>query len=82
MSASSEARGLPSRPVFLAVDGESWEVTANDGRVVFNWLSGRADGYGFTAQFLPSDPAPTIEQLQTMIRDFMGNINPETGYLD
>jgi hypothetical protein len=64
------------------VDGESWEISERDGQYDFKWLTGVAAGYGFTARL--SDPHFTFsrEDIERMIREFMGNVNPETGYLD
>jgi hypothetical protein len=66
----------------LTVDGESWEVTAADGQFEFSWLSGTADSYGFSSRPFPATTTLSIEQLEQMIREFMSNVNPETGYLD
>ena len=71
-----------SEPRPVEVDGEQWEVTAHDGQYDFTWISGPDPGYGFSSKF--SDPRMTLseESQVQMIREFMGNVNPETGHLD
>ena len=76
-------------PLTLLVDGEAFTLRMRpDGGVDYDWESGPNDGYGFgggpartvgdpTARYLL-----TIAQHRESISDFLGNINPETGYLD
>jgi hypothetical protein len=82
MDADADDHSGPSRPIHLTVDGESWEVKAHGGQFDFNWLSGAAEGYGFTSHLVPVGAALSVEQLEEMIREFMSNVNPETGHLD
>jgi hypothetical protein len=82
MSADSDAQFGSSRSIHLAVDGESWEVIATGGQFDFNWLRGAAEPYGFSSRTFPAGATLSVEQLEGMIREFMSNVNPETGYLD
>lgn len=82
MSADSDAPLGSSRSIHLTVDGESWEVISNGGQVDFNWLRDAADPYGFSSRPFPANAALSVQQLEEMIREFMSNVNPETGYLD
>ena len=67
----------------IIVDGEMWAIsTRGDGHIDHRWLSGIAPGYGFMARPNRPDVVPTLEQTKAAIRDFMSNVNPETGYLD
>jgi len=65
----------------LRVDGHDFAVTRRTGcptRYDFDWLSG-PHPYGFAS----SGPAEkSMVELEESIRDFLGQIDPETGYLD
>lgn len=71
-----------SRPLRLTVDSQTWEVVEHSGLYTFTWLSGPDPGYGFSTRL--SDPETTLSllQIETAIRNFLSNINPETGHLD
>jgi hypothetical protein len=76
--------GVTSEPTRrLEVDGEVFEVTA-DGKVPeqvhLDWVTGPNRGYGFSAR--RSSGVVSDDELEAMARDFLANINPETGYLD
>ncbi|MFD4180227.1 hypothetical protein [Rhodococcus sp. NPDC058514] len=76
-------------PFTLAVDGELFTVVLRS-RTEYDyaWDSGPNDGYGFsTTVHVAGDPTAepalmTIGQHRESIRDFLGSINPDTGYLD
>ncbi len=66
----------------LHVDGETWEVTVDErGQHSFHWLTGIAEGYGFAS--MPSHPgvARSEAEMTEQIREFMSNVDPETGHL-
>lgn len=64
----------------LTVDGETFAVHATlHGSIHYTWVSGPNDGYGFST--LGTEQAPTDEQHQTVIREFLADINPATGFL-
>ena len=67
----------------LEVDGELFEVTTRldiPGQVHLSWLTGPNAQYGFSSR--RSSGVHTDDELRDQIRDFLANINPETGYLD
>ncbi|WP_159614542.1 hypothetical protein [Glutamicibacter sp. JC586] len=64
----------------LTVDGEIFSVrSTSHASVHYTWISGLNDGYGFSA--LGTDQAPTVEQHEAVIREFLADINPATGFL-
>lgn len=68
----------------VSVDGQVWVISTRDDQYDFEWISRPQSlrPYGFTAR--PSDPTEvlSLDDIKEMIREFMGNVNPETGYLD
>lgn len=67
----------------MIVNGESWEVRRRgDGHYDFEWLSGKADGYGFSIRVNDSGVELSTVFIEELIRDFMREVNPETGFLD
>ena len=62
------------------VDGETFAVRRRDedGAILYNWVSGPNDGYGFNT--LGSGEPVTYEQHVAAIRDFLSSIDPATGY--
>lgn len=84
------------RSVTLTVDGEVFVVSARqeDSRTYdYDWASGPNPGYGFSstahAAFVSvSDRAdtpsgfapPTLDEHRAAIRDFLAQIDPDTGY--
>lgn len=67
----------------LIVDGESWKVRRRpDGHYDFEWLSGKADGYGFSIKVNDSKVELSAAYIEGLVREFMREVNPETGYLD
>ncbi|MYR05489.1 hypothetical protein GTV32_03795 [Gordonia sp. SID5947] len=82
-------------PIDLVVDRELFQLEVRTGgECRYTWLSGPNPGYGFESFGLhvawQSDdglppaplplPLPTIRDHRESIRDFLANINPETGY--
>lgn len=67
----------------IEVDGEIFEVSAQEGlpgQHNLRWLSGPNPGYGFTCR--RSDVRlSTRAQLIEQIRDFLAQIDPDTGYI-
>ncbi|WP_232848002.1 hypothetical protein [Occultella kanbiaonis] len=64
----------------VVVDGERFEVRRQAGTYHLTWLSGPNPGYGFS---IGSNTVAVLEPrvLETEIRGFLGQIDPETGYL-
>ena len=65
------------------VDGETFDVASDasqSGRYQFTWVSGKNRGYGFTVQ-TSDGSAMTREHIVSQIRSFLGQIDPETGYM-
>lgn len=66
----------------LTVDGEVFDVWTPEDQpnaLRFKWVSGPND-YGFTSSVHPADTKWTREMLEDAIRDFLEQIDPETGY--
>lgn len=64
----------------LIVDGETFEVQKFEKRYEYKWTSGRAPDYGFTS-VLSMDVELTETQMKESIREFLSNVDPDTGYL-
>lgn len=85
------------RTVTLSVDGEVFVVSERQGdsrTYDYDWASGPNAGYGFSrtahlAFFSVSDRADTpsgfspatLDEHRAAIRDFLAQIDPDTGYL-
>ena len=69
-------------PTRVTVDGELWEVKKSSGQYHFAWLTGIAKGYGFTTLFSDPNMILSPQVIESAIREFMSNVNPENGYLD
>jgi hypothetical protein len=75
----------------MIVDGETFEVRERPeqpGQYDCDWVTGPNSGYGFTCAFMRSQlvdtepvPADLRADLERAIRDFLGAIDPETGYM-
>jgi hypothetical protein len=66
----------------LELDDEVFEVTTRldlPGQVDLVWLTGPNPGYGFSSR--RSSGVASDDELCTMIREFLANIDGETGYL-
>lgn len=84
-------------PFTLIVDGEVFTVRLRPeepGACDYEWVSGPNKGYGFSSfqrvayasiQDRAGTPSalqpPTVDEHRESIRDFLSQINPETGYL-
>lgn len=63
----------------LEVDGEQFAVRrAADGGTAYDWLSGPNDGYGFA---MSGAPELSREEHRKVIRSFLAQIDPATGYI-
>ncbi|MCC3272547.1 hypothetical protein MUK71_13560 [Arthrobacter zhangbolii] len=64
----------------ITVDGETFAVRRRDedGTILYDWVSGPNNGYGFNA--LGRREPPTHQQHVAAIRDFLSSIDPATGY--
>lgn len=61
----------------LEVDGEVFDVRSRDGGTDYDWVSGPNVDYGFST----SERDIPEERQRQQIRDFLGWIDPSTGYL-
>ena len=72
------------RPRRMTVDGQRFEVvTRRDrpGQHDVTWISGPDPGYGFTSA--TSDGRPlSVAELEQGIRNFLAQVDPETGHLE
>ena len=75
---------MTSNPVRrLQVGDDVFDVTTEvdvPGQVHLAWLTGPNPGYGFSSR--RSQGTHGDDELEAMARDFLANINPETGYLN
>ncbi|MBD3008329.1 MULTISPECIES: hypothetical protein [unclassified Streptomyces] len=68
----------------LRVDGEGFEVgerAGEPGTYDLTWLTGPNPGYGFTIGVHGADSLSTRE-LEEAARDFLAQVDPETGYIE
>ncbi|KAA1011882.1 hypothetical protein FVA95_27565 [Pseudonocardia sp. EV170527-09] len=84
--ADADARRIweQERPRNLVVDGERFTVRprpTEPGTYDFDWQTGPNPDYGFS-QFGSQRRPATTEELHDSIRDFLGTIDPETGYIE
>jgi hypothetical protein len=78
----SRTFGDPPHYYEASIDGEMWTVRqgAKPGLYFFEWVSGPNKKYGFTSQ--SSDGrAMSTDSMNQAIREFLAEIDPETGYL-
>lgn len=70
------------RAIERVVDGQRFRITPEGrDRYHFDWVSGPNPNYGFSSQ--TSDRRPHTEAtLDEAIRDFLDQVDPETGYID
>ena len=67
----------------MSVDGELWDVSLRgDGQYDLSWTRENSPNYGFSMNLGGREAEMTPQILEDVIREFMDNINPETGYLD
>jgi hypothetical protein len=66
----------------MTVDGEIFEVSRTPrGADEYKWITGPNKGYGFGS--LRSDlSVATDEEHEQAIREFLAEIDPETGFID
>lgn len=79
-----EARAADERAATahtLEVDGEVFSVSVDQGGTHFEWVSGPNPGYGFTVGPTPAG-AVSLDEHQAMIRDFLAQVDPVTGYIE
>ena len=81
-------------PLTVEVDGESFLIARDpeqEGVYHYEWASGQNTGYGFTTGFAAFDEAsgqtshdhqPTLAEHIEGIRDFLGQVDPQTGYIE
>lgn len=63
----------------LEVDGEVFELRPDQyGGTDYSWLSGPNPGYGFS---LSPTPKVSLDKHREIIRGFLAEIDPTTGYL-
>ncbi|MCK1795321.1 hypothetical protein MTQ01_04710 [Streptomyces sp. XM4193] len=82
-AAAGRAGGQRRGTVKLVVDGETFLVRRRPGArgiYDFDWISGRNPDYGFTTA-LHGASGLSEDQLREEIREFLEQIDPETGYL-
>ena len=68
----------------LLVDSEVFDIELDPdqpGGCHYRWVSGPNPGYGFT-QVRSDGQRPSLAEHRAAIRDFLGSINRDTGYLD
>jgi len=68
----------------MSVDGEEFEVSRPDGKpgtYHFTWLTGPNPGYGFGFSTHPPVPADR-ESLVEAVRDFLAQVDPDTGHIE
>lgn len=68
----------------IIVDDERFEVTERPdapGQLDFAWLSGPNAGYGFSSTRSDAAP-PSKEELHELVRTFLRQVNPATGFID
>ncbi|MDQ0933885.1 hypothetical protein [Streptomyces turgidiscabies] len=86
VSGAEESRGVmaANEPWRMSVDGEEFEVSRPDdspGSYHLTWLTGPDPQYGFGFSAHPPVPVERA-QLEESIRDFLAQVDPETGYID
>jgi hypothetical protein len=68
----------------IEVDGQAFEVVAHAdraGQYHFTWLSGPNPDYGFTSASSDGSSMSTGD-LEDAIRNFISQVDPETGYIE
>ncbi|MEU0131877.1 MULTISPECIES: hypothetical protein [unclassified Streptomyces] len=73
-----------NEPWQMSVDGEGFEVSQPDGKpgtYHFTWLTGPDPEYGFGFSTHPPVQSST-EQLKQAIREFLSQVDPDTGHIE
>jgi hypothetical protein len=71
-------------PTRLEVDGEVFDVVArrdHPGQYDYTWTSGPNPGYGFSSASSDRRASTTADHTE-VIRSFLSQIDPETGYIE
>jgi hypothetical protein len=72
------------RAIRVEVDGEAFDVVGRwdrPGQYDYTWVSGPNRGYGFSSA--SSDGSPlTMAGHEEAIRDFLAQVDPDTGYIE
>jgi hypothetical protein len=73
-----------NEPWRISVDGEEFEVSRPDGKpgtYHFTWLTGPDPRYGFG---FSTHPAVCVgrEQLEEAAREFLAQVDPDTGHIE
>jgi hypothetical protein len=71
-------------PVRICVDGEDFEITTSPerpGQYHYDWVSGPNTGYGFSSASSDGRPS-TLDDHEEAIRNFLGQVDPETGFIE
>ena len=74
-------QGPPTR---VEVDGEAFDVVARrdrPGQYHFAWISGPNPGYGFSAGTSGGREMSNAD-IEASIRNFLAQVDPETGYIE
>jgi hypothetical protein len=75
---------LANEPWRMSVDGEEFEVSGRDdtpGSYDLTWLTGPDPQYGFGFSTHPPVTADRA-QLEEAVRDFLSQVDPETGHIE
>jgi hypothetical protein len=78
------AGSAAEQPVRVTVDGEDFEITTSPerpGQYHYDWISGPNAGYGFSSASSDGRPSTTDDH-EEAIRNFLGQVDPETGYIE
>ena len=68
-------------PTRVEVDGELFDVVARADCYDIRWVSGPNPGYGFTSSRSPGRPL-TESELRRSIRQFLAQVDEQTGYIE
>ncbi|MFR9806434.1 hypothetical protein ACL02T_29720 [Pseudonocardia sp. RS010] len=81
--AQHEGVGLEEGPTVVVVDGQEFIVqqrSMEQGTYDFNWTTGPNPNYGFSSSGW--NRRITLEDATRAIRDFLRQVNPQTGYIE
>ncbi|WP_371580482.1 hypothetical protein [Streptomyces sp. NBC_01314] len=73
-----------NEPWRMSVDGDEFEVSQPDGRpgsYNFAWLTGPDPQYGFGFSTRPPAQS-TTDHLEEVIREFLSQVDPDTGHIE
>lgn len=72
------------RPIRVEVDGQLFEVRARPdrpGQYDFAWVAGPNPDYGFSSASSDGS-AMSVGDFEAAIRNFIAQVDPETGYIE